>query len=87
MPSAASATSADAYCPRRVFHGTIVHSKSLTELDCLHNALLAVDEHGIIEFVERDVVEQAAVERILSERGWDNVSVTKLDSTDFLMPG
>ncbi|GAA5979310.1 hypothetical protein JCM5350_006962 [Sporobolomyces pararoseus] len=75
---------------RRVFHGTAIHSKSLTEIEYLSNSLIGVDENGVIAFVERDV-ERSKVQEIVSKHGWSledgtTESVTSGKGT-FLIPG
>ncbi|GAA6050795.1 hypothetical protein JCM3770_001650 [Rhodotorula araucariae] len=73
---------------RRAFHGTLVHALSLTETEYTHDALLGVDEAGVIAFVDKDV-RADQVEARLRERGWgDNeVQVVSLKRGEFLMPG
>ncbi|GAA6002101.1 hypothetical protein JCM10207_003074 [Rhodosporidiobolus poonsookiae] len=74
--------------PRRVFHGTVIHSRSLTETEYLQDALLAVDAAGTIAFVEREVPAEE-VDRRLSELGWVgvDVEVVRLKRGEFLIPG
>lgn len=71
---------------RRVFHGTLIHSLSLAEIEYLHNALLGVNEQGVIAFVEREV-DEASIDKKLRERGWAGVQLVKMKRGEFLMPG
>ena len=38
-----------------VYLGTFIHSKSLTEIDVLHDAAIFVDEQGKIVAIEKDI--------------------------------
>ncbi|GAA5969899.1 hypothetical protein JCM11641_008078 [Rhodosporidiobolus odoratus] len=74
--------------PRRVFYGTCIHSRSLTDLDYLSNALLGVDESGTIAFVEEDIAADQ-VEARLRELQWPitAVELVRLRKGEFLIPG
>ncbi|GAA5884764.1 hypothetical protein JCM6882_005383 [Rhodosporidiobolus microsporus] len=74
--------------PRRVFHGTVIHSRSLTEIEYLQDALLGVDEAGTIAFVEREMPVDE-VEGRLGEMGWvgADVEVIRMKKGEFLIPG
>ncbi|GAA5835886.1 hypothetical protein JCM9279_002131 [Rhodotorula babjevae] len=71
---------------RRAFHGTLVHALSLTDTEYLHDALIGVDEAGVIAFVDKSV-SAAEVEDRLDERGWGQAQVVRLVKGEFLMPG
>jgi len=75
---------------RRIFHGTAIHSKALTEIEYLHNTLIGVDEIGLIAFVEENV-EDKDVEEKIKQQGWDlageGVELTRLSKGEFLIPG
>ena len=71
---------------RRAFHGTLVHALSLTDTEYLHNALIGVDEAGVIAFVDKSVSADE-VELRLNERGWEQAHVVRLAKGEFLMPG
>ncbi|GAA5936591.1 hypothetical protein JCM3775_000140 [Rhodotorula graminis] len=71
---------------RRAFHGTLVHALSLTDTEYLHDALLGVDEAGVIAFVDKGVSSDKVEER-LDERGWAQAQVVRLAKGEFLMPG
>lgn len=72
---------------RRVFHGTFVHPLSLTDTEYLHDALLGVDEAGVIAFVDNGPVSADEVEGRLGERGWAEAQVVRLGKGEFVMPG
>ncbi|BGP30684.1 hypothetical protein JCM10296v2_002441 [Rhodotorula toruloides] len=82
MPSTPTST------PRRVFYGTLVHAVSLTETEYFDNALLGVDEAGVIAFVEKEVPSGRVDER-LQALGWTgaDVQVVRMRKGEFLMPG
>ncbi|BGP14651.1 hypothetical protein JCM10213_001639 [Rhodosporidiobolus nylandii] len=84
----ALAPSPPAPLPRRVFHGTCIHSRSLTETECLQDALLGVDQAGTIAFVEKEVP-AGEVEQRLEQLGWAgaDVQLVRLKKGDFLIPG
>ncbi|BGP46792.1 hypothetical protein JCM10450v2_002640 [Rhodotorula kratochvilovae] len=90
MPVATSPlpTSRSSPLPRRVFHGTLVHALSLTETEYLQDALLGVDEAGVIAFVDKDVPADQ-VDTRLRERAWadNDAQVVRLKQGEFLMPG
>ncbi|GAA5935361.1 hypothetical protein JCM1841_001934, partial [Sporobolomyces salmonicolor] len=72
----------------RVFYGTAIHSRSLTEIEFLRDALIAVDEHGIIRLVEEGVQEDE-VEQRFEAIGWKKVEVelVRMKKGEFLIPG
>ncbi|GAA5855409.1 hypothetical protein JCM8547_007815 [Rhodosporidiobolus lusitaniae] len=72
--------------PRRCFYGTAVHSRSLTDIEYLQDALLGVDESGVIAFVEKEVPAEE-VDGQLQQRGWEGVEVVRLRKGEFLIPG
>ncbi|GAA5843150.1 hypothetical protein JCM11251_003945 [Rhodosporidiobolus azoricus] len=74
--------------PRRVFHGTLIHSRSLTEIEYIQNALIAVDEAGTIAFVEREVPADQVAGR-LKDLCWNGaeVEVVRMQKGEFLIPG
>ncbi|KAI0539311.1 guanine deaminase [Xylaria digitata] len=73
----------------QVFFGTFIHSKSLNELEYLHNAAVCVDTSGKIVAVETDCNQQKAIETAYTRLGWslDNVSVTLARAGQFFFPG
>lgn len=70
----------------RVFYGHVVHSVSLVEIEYLRNALLGVNDAGLIAFVEKDV-EPDQVDGVLKKKGWQHVQVTRLAQGSFIIPG
>ncbi|KWU44150.1 Metallo-dependent hydrolase [Rhodotorula sp. JG-1b] len=74
---------------KRVFHGTLIHSLSLTEIEYLENALLGVDEHGVIAFLDNAVSSAADVDQRLEAHGWSrqDAQVVEMKRGEFLMPG
>ncbi|KAK4684091.1 hypothetical protein P7C73_g6112, partial [Tremellales sp. Uapishka_1] len=71
-----------------VYYGDFVHSISLTELEYLHHGLLCVSEHGIIEWVLRDV-EGSLVQQRLADMGLtvEDVEMVELAEGEFICPG
>lgn len=72
-------------CSPKVYHGRIVHSKSLKELEILPAAALGVDEHGTIQFVDSDV--NSATEACEKHAGFKNAACIQLKPLQFLFPG
>jgi guanine deaminase len=73
-----------------VFFGTFVHSKSLGELEYVHNAAICVDAAGKIVAVEPNCGQQKAVETLYARLGWglDNVAITVArNERQFYFPG
>lgn len=89
VPQAAPLANASTAPWKRVFYGTLVHALSLTEIEYLENALLGVDESGVIAFVERDVSSAPEIDQRLEAHGWSRhgVHVVELKRSEFLMPG
>ncbi|GAA5976502.1 hypothetical protein JCM10908_005522 [Rhodotorula pacifica] len=87
MPSAAPLHDSNK-TTKRAFYGFLVHSVSLTEIEYLENALLGVDETGVIAFLEKGVPANEVDERIRSH-GWtqEDVHVVEMKRSEFLMPG
>ncbi|GAA5847273.1 hypothetical protein JCM5353_002666 [Sporobolomyces roseus] len=75
---------------RRIFHGTAIHSKNLTEIEYLHNTLIGVDETGLIAFVEENI-EEEDVEENIKQHGWnlseEGVELIRIHKGEFLIPG
>ena len=71
---------------RRVFYGTAVHSKSLDEIEYLHQALIGTDAHGVIAFVEANVEPEGVADR-LGALGCSDAPLTRLRKGEFLLPG
>ncbi|KAK8051831.1 hypothetical protein PG993_003216 [Apiospora rasikravindrae] len=74
----------------RLFVGTFVHSKSLNQLDYLHDAAVAVDTSGKIVAIEPQCGDQGkAVEMMCSKLGWEaaEVQVRTCKEGQFFFPG
>lgn len=72
--------------PRRAFHGALIHSVSLTELEVLPTGLLGVDEAGVIAFLDK-AVPASDVQSTLEKHGWEGVELVSLKRGEFLCPG
>ncbi|RYP74753.1 hypothetical protein DL771_002817 [Monosporascus sp. 5C6A] len=72
-----------------VFHGTLIHSRSLGDLAILQNALLVLEADGRIAAVREDVPrgEVPEVLRTLRIGGDDHANIRYLHRTEFLIPG
>ena len=75
----------------QLFVGTFVHSKSLNQLEYLHDASVAVDKSGRIVAIELQCRDQAtAAETLCSKLGWDaaaDVEVRVCKEGQFFFPG
>lgn len=73
-----------------LYHGTLIHSLSLTQLEVLPDALLCVsDREGIIEWLERGV-EGSEIQEVAVRKGVildDGVEVVVLGKGEVLCPG
>lgn len=69
-----------------MFHGTLIHSLTLTKLEYIESGLLGVDEAGVIRFVEKGV-EKGEVGGKLGAAGWEGAEVVYLKRGEFLIPG
>lgn len=69
----------------KIFTGTFIHSKSRTELEYLHDAVVCVDEAGVIVSVTRD----ATVEKVRESLGWgsQDVEIHASKEGQFFFPG
>ena len=63
-----------------------MHSISNRKLEYLQDTILAVDEGGLIAFLQSDVNVQD-IEAILEQQHWEDVEVIKLTRGEFLIPG
>jgi guanine deaminase len=81
---------------RTLYHGAVVHSLSLDQLEILPSALLCVSEEGVIDWVEKDV-EESQIQEVASRHGVllddsaggrsPGVEVISLGKGEFLCPG
>jgi guanine deaminase len=75
---------------RQLFLGTFVHSKSRTELEFLHEAVVAVNEQGVIISIDANCKDLSAAAQAAREAaGWDEDSVDthKCQEGQFFFPG
>lgn len=74
----------------QIFTGTFIHSKSRTELEYLHNAIICVNEVGVIASVTRDVANvPMAIQEVRESLGWESRDVQIHDCKEgqFFFPG
>lgn len=73
----------------QLFLGSFVHSKSLDELECLHDTAVCVDKTGTIIAVEKGCGEATAREGLLQRLGWDEgeVEIVRAKEGQFFFPG
>ncbi|KAK4192395.1 putative guanine deaminase [Podospora australis] len=83
----------------KIFLGTFIHSRSLTELEYLHNAAVAVDAEGLIVAIEKDLdlstpsLTRSAAHSLLSKLNWDDssssveITSTNPSKSQFFFPG
>jgi guanine deaminase len=69
---------------KTVYQGTFIHSKSLKELQILHDTAAFVDEKGKIV-----AIAGGAIDKQLSELGWspEEVEVKSCEKEQFFFPG
>lgn len=67
-----------------IYVGAFIHCKTLQQLEICDNSAIGVDEHGVIQFVERDAPDAHAIARA---RGWAYYGVVRASSTQFFFPG
>lgn len=74
---------------RSLLLGSFVHSKSLTELEFLHDSAIAVDEKGVIVALEQRCDQKKAEETLLPKLGWSigEVTVRIARPGQFFFPG
>ena len=79
-----------AHSPQRALYlGSFVHSKSLDELDYLHDTAVFVDEKGVIIAIEPKCDQKRAEETIFPRLGWKTgeVSIRTSKPGQFYFPG
>ena len=81
-------------CRPTVYSGTLIHCKSIKELDVLEHALVGVDGQGVIRFVEKDThLNGKSVRDIAHGWGWDvqdgewDLVELERDSRSWYFPG
>jgi guanine deaminase len=75
---------------RQLFLGTFVHSKSKTELEYLHDAVVAVNEQGVILSISSNCKDLSAAAHAAREAAhWEENSVDtyKCQDGQFFFPG
>ncbi|KAK8042495.1 guanine deaminase [Apiospora phragmitis] len=74
----------------QLFVGTFIHSKSLNQLDYLHDAAVAIDKSGKIVAIEPQCCDQGkAAEMLYPKLGWGaaDVEVRACEEGQFFFPG
>ena len=74
---------------RSLFLGSFIHSKSLEELEYLHDTAVCVDEKGVIVAIEPGYDQVKAEEVLFSKLGWtkSDVTVKVAKPGQFFFPG
>tara|TARA_R110002060_G_scaffold29464_1_gene39842 strand:+ start:169 stop:444 length:276 start_codon:yes stop_codon:yes gene_type:complete len=74
---------------KTLFLGSFVHSKSLGELEFLHDSAICVDEKGVIVAVEKGCGQDKVEEIVFPKLGWTAGEVTVRTSQpgQFFFPG
>ena len=74
---------------RHLYLATLVHSKSLDELEYLQNAAVCVDEKGVIVAIEPNCDQRRAEESLYLQLGWSrgDVTVWTAKEGEFIFPG
>jgi guanine deaminase len=72
-----------------VYLGTFIHSKSLDEIQILHDAAVFVDEQGKIVAIEKDIKDVDAALNYCSKLDWevDEVIARACGKDQFFFPG
>lgn len=69
-----------------LIHGPIVTPRTPHSATYLPNALIYID-HGIIKWIEEEVVGDSHMEDILGRQALQELNIFKLRKGEFLMPG
>ena len=76
---------------RSLFVGTLIHSKSLDELEYLDDTAVFVDEDGLIVAIQSKYSQTAAeeIEALFQKLGWsrEDVTIKTAKSGEFFFPG
>lgn len=72
-----------------IYLGTFIYSKSLTEIEILHDAAIFVDEQGKIVAVEKDIKDVDGALSFCPNLGWetDEVIARACGREQFFFPG
>jgi hypothetical protein len=80
------------HAPVNLYHGSIVHSLSLDELEYAVDTLICVSDQGIILWIERNV-DPSTIQQVASTHGLilddssQCVEILQLGQSEFLCPG
>jgi len=78
---------------RTLYHGPIIQSRTLLELDTWPSAVVAVEPSGIIAWVEQGPVASSLLQETSAKHGWDItdpahlIQVVEGRPGEWLMPG
>jgi guanine deaminase len=74
---------------KSLFLGSFIHSKSLDELEYLHDSAVCVDENGVIVALEKGYDLKEAEETLFPKLGWStgDVTVKTAKPGQFFFPG
>jgi guanine deaminase len=74
---------------KSLYLGSFIHSKSLDELEYLHDTAVCVDENGVIVAIEKDYDLKKAEETLFPKLHWaiGDVTVKTAKPGQFFFPG
>lgn len=78
---------------RILYHGPVIQSRTLLELDTWSSALIAVDPSGLIAWVEPGPIDASAIQEVCMAHGWDitdggsSIEIVEGKDGEWLMPG
>jgi guanine deaminase len=80
------------HAPVKLYHGSIVHSLSLDEIEYAVDTLVCVSDQGIILWIERDIdpstIQQvAATHGLILDDSTQSVEIVQLGESEFICPG
>ena len=79
---------APAFQPKkRVFYGAFVHALSNRKLEYQEQSILAVDDNGVIAFIQHNVKAEEIPSLLSLQKGWADAEVVRLKRGEFLIPG
>ena len=85
-------TTTNMHAPVKLYHGSVVHSLSLDEIEYAIDTLICVSDQGIILWLERDV-DSSTIQQVASTHGLilddssQSVEILQLGRSEFLCPG
>jgi len=80
------------HAPVKLYHGSVVHSLSLDDLEYAVDTLICVSDQGIILWIERSV-DPSLIQQVASTHGLilddssQSVEILQLEQSEFLCPG